>query len=93
MFSIKGIKREEYFDLRTAIRGNILLNSETALKKRFAFARKEIEVLMGGIVTAKEEMVERIGKNDRMQISELIPKKEYKYGDTVISIYRRQDQA
>ena len=76
MFSIKGIKREEYFDLRTVIRGNILLNSETVLYKRFAFARQEIEVLMGGIVTAKYELVERIGKNDRLQISELIPKKK-----------------
>ena len=76
MFSIIGLKKEEYFDSRTAIRGNILLNAETALKKRFAFAKEETEVLMGGIVTVREELVERIEKNDRMRVSALVPKKE-----------------
>jgi hypothetical protein len=71
---LSSFNRATYSILRKTIRENIMLNSRVALKKRFAFGSIDQEVMMGGVVVRRVEMVELIYENSKLRISKFMPK-------------------
>jgi len=69
-----NLGRKDYESMRSVIRRNVHINSETAFLRRYDLSYEMVEVLMGGVIIAREEYVERISQVGRAQISSFVPK-------------------
>lgn len=69
-----SLSKSEACVLRKTIRRNILVNSRQALLKRVPLA--ELEVLMGGVVMERRELIEVARGNGKCRVSCLVPPAE-----------------